>query len=775
MFFGSSVVSHAQSGNTLRVDPANDYFTRIHNLYKDAVATKDLRRKAIGFQQCIPMFMRYIRKYPNHSKAAAAHYYLGESYYQIGEVRRARDIFETMVKKYKSGTYLAAASYRLAHDSYSQGQFLIAAKYYGITAANSNNDSDRLKSTFFQAQCLLKGGKEAEAAKRYKIVYLSKASTYRERAALTYAKILLKREKYAEAQKVFESLLVPNQAEDVKAEASYYAGVAANAQGNTELAEKYYKVCMLANTDQWKGPAQVGLMGISFAKKDYQKVLDIARRGSYRMTPRFLAKRGIILGQSYFKMKSYANAIEYFIDVEKNDKGSDDAFKAGYYKLLCFYNIDNDNIAMRVDRFLENHAVGHGKHKFIHQAILMKAESLYQKKKYKQAAIAYAAVNPKLIDEKYRADLLFRKARIRGIVENYAGAVNGFTEFMTEYPKSPQVIEAQLLRADAYAKLGDNVRALRDYDGVIKLAPKSKYAAMALQRSARLQQINKKTDDAIARYEKLVKEFPQLPAKTRANAYYWIGSGYFKKKDYRRGIENLDKSAKLDPSSYAKQIAMLRVIGYFTLREVAKTEAALKQAEKVGLRKKIPLNIYRWLGGEAYNDERYKQAAAYLKKGIEHGKPADTPIAVWRVLAKAQRKAKLYKDAFFTVSTLLSLEEDKPRIVDALLDKAKIQLELGKTGDAKRTAEAALEMNPIGNLHAELLNVLAHFYYITGQPKEAAKRYVLLVDSAEKLEFHPLVIDRLANCLEKMGDADEAARYRKMLKKLYPKYKREKL
>ena len=64
---------------------------------------------------------------------------------------------------------------------------------------------------------------------------------------------------------------------------------------------------------------------------------------------------------------------------------------------------------------------------------------------------------------------------------------------------------------------------------------------------------------------------------------------------------------------------------------------------------------------------------------------------------------------------------------------------------------------------------------MVGQPREAANRYVLLVDSAEDMEFHPLVIDRLAKCLDTLQDKDEAVRYEAMLKKLYPRYTREKL
>ncbi len=764
----------AEAQPELKEDPAQDYFERGNQLYKAANEAKDLRIKERYFERAIPIFRNYIKTYPKHKNTQMAWYYLGESYYQTGEVKTATETFKTIIKFYKTGTFVSASAYRLAHDNYSLKNYDTAAQYFAISAKNSSNEADKTRSIFYQAQSLTIAGKSKEAVVLYGAVSKIVADNpYRERAALTYAKLLLRESEYEKALVACESLLIPSQSEDVKAEAAYYAGFSANGAGKKEQAEKYYNMSLLSNSDKWKGQAQTGLMGIRFVERDFEGVLKLARLGKFEMAPKFKAKQGIIVGQSYYQMKRYASAIEYFIDVEKSAAGTDEAFNAGYYKLLSFYNLKTGGMGPRVDRFLQNYAVGRGKHKFIHQALLMKAENLYIAKKYKEAADVYADINTELIDKKYHEGVSYRKGSCLAKVENHAGAANAFTSFIAAFPEAENIQEAYLIRASSYAMLDDRGKALRDYDQVIKDAPTTKNASIALQRSAQIQLLNKNYTDMIVRYEQLLKEYPKLPAKVQANAYYWIGRGYFKSKKYEDGIKNLDQCRKLDAGSYKKQISMLRVIGHFSLRNVKETVEAVTDAEKNGLGKKVPLNIYRWLGGEFYNNDEFAKASEYLKKGVEHGAAKATPIPIWRVLSKAQMKAELYQDAFLSVSNLLSLEDDKSRQVDALLDKAKIQAMLGKTGDSKRTAESALEMNPTGKTQAELLKIVGDFYFIISEHKEAAIRYVLLVDMAENLEFHPQVLDRLAVCLAKLGDTAESERYASKLKTVYPKYKRE--
>lgn len=760
----------------LIADPGQDYYIRIGKLFSTANLTEERNIKRRYYARCVSLAVDYIKDHPNHRNTPAVMYYLGESYYQTGYVRKAEIVFADILRKQKTGPYAAAAAYRLARWAFAESKFEQAAGYFAITASNAKDKRDQIKSTYFQAQALIQAGKEPEAAVVYRKVALEMGnSLYRESAALTYGKLLLRTKDYAKAKSAFESLLVPNQTEEVKAEAAYHAGVACIGLAQNQEAMDYYKMAFHCNTLKWKGEAQTGIMALFYAEKKYSEIIKLARANKFELTPALQAKQGVMVGHSYYQAKEYVAAINYFIDVETAASGSDSAYKAGYYRLLCYYLTDRGKLPQHVDRFVQVYAPGRGRDKYIHQAFLMKAEQLYADQKYEEAAETYVQVNEKYLEAKYIPSWSFKKAYCWQKIGNHAGAINGFTAYLDSYPNDARAADAMTLRGMSYLKLEDKEKALKDFEAVLKKDPSSQNASLALQSCARIYWGLKKYDAVIETNEKLLAQFPDLKARAKGNAHYWAGNACFKSKKYDKAEAHFLAADKLDPGVYAKQITMMRIYMNFSLKDPEKVEKAVIRAQDIGIRKKIPLDVYRWLGSYYYDRDENMKAATYLVYGLERGKPDQTPVPVWRVLCKAQMKAGLHKEAFTTVSNLMSLELDDPIMVDAMLDKAKIQVALGKNGDAKRTAEQALEMNPVGKLNAELLNILADFYYITAQHAEAAKRYVLLVDDAADLPFHTLVLDRLAVCLAKMDDKPESERYERMLKKKYPTYKREKL
>ncbi len=769
-------VPEGEEQKELGADPGNDYFSRVNQIYKMALATKDLPERDQYFKQVTPMLLDYLKQFPVHKNAEPANYYLAECYFNTGLVRESMVVYKGIVDKYKTGPYVAVSAYRLARDFYSKSDFLTAAQYFGKTAECSTEQADKTKALNYQADSYIKAKKpELAAPILEKVAGAEGVNPFKEQAALAFGKLSLKEGKYQNALTSFEKLIDPSQPEKIQAEASYLAGVAANGLKNTELAEKFFKMNMLGTSIEWKGQAQTGLMIILFAKKDYRGVISLMDRGTYEMPANFKAKQGFFVGHSHFILEQYPSAIDSFINVEIHGKGTDEAFKAGYYKLLCFYHLKNDNIPEKVDRFLEGYAVNNGRHKFIHQALLMKAESCYSEKKYEEAAKVYSAIGVEHMDKKYLPGLLFRKAHCLSKVGNFAGAVSSISELLKNHPESANLTEALLIRADAYAKLEDKVNALRDYDQVIKEAKDPQNTAVALQKSGIIQFHAEQYEDMIERYQKLVEAFPNIDAKIKANANYWIGNAYFKQKKYKQGLKYLDDCMKLDEVTFAKQITMYKVIGHFSLRHHEDTEKAVELAEKAGLRENdsIPLEVYRWLGEYHYNNNDFKKAVAQLEKGLEKGPANATDAAIWRYLSKAQIKIGEHEKAFLSVSNLLSMEEEPARVVDAMLDKAQIQMALGKDGDGKRTAEAALEMNPVGRVEAELLRVIGDFYHNTGDSEKAANHYVLLLETAKTLPVFPQILDRLSFNLEKAGNTAEAKRYADQLKAEFPDYKRE--
>ncbi|MFC5050956.1 tetratricopeptide repeat protein [Rubritalea spongiae] len=775
LFLGLGIVltpaiAFSQQGQqTLQSDPGSDYFIRARQLYDAAVQEPDKGQQQALFERSIPILEDYLRAYPRHKHSQAAHYYLAESYHNTERPRQAGMLYDQIIQQYRTGQYVAAAAYRLAYENYNAKQYQRAARLFGLTADNATKPEDKLRSVYFRAQCYLLLNDQKRALPLLEQVANSPVdSPYKNQAKISQAHILLADKKYAEALPIYEAFITPNQPPELAAETHYHAGVAAAALKQNDKAKKHFEASINGVESPWKSNAHIALLGIYYQQRDFDAVLKQLNTSKVELGKEQLAKQGVIVGQVYFQKKNYPEAINFFLDVERSAPGTDAAFEAAYYKLLSLYNIDAERIPKMVDQFVQNYAVGRGTSKFIHQALLMKAESLYADKEYKEAAEAYNAINAKYIDDKNRPSMLYKKAWCLSETNNYEGARAAFGDFIKEAPEDKRIYNAYAKRGQANMELGDRVNALRDFDKVIKSSPNSQIASMSLQLSARIQRDAKNFDDVIDRLETLLNDYPKIDTVTKANSHYWLGSAYFKQDNFKNAIPHLEAAKQMDAAAYGKQTSMLLILARYTLKDVDGLKKALDNAESTDLTDQIPLPVYRWLGSQCYKAGDYEEAAKYLEKGCEQGVAQKTPAVVWRLLAKAQLKTSQLKKALTSVDNLLTIEEEDAYKVEAMLDKTNILIGLKQFDEAKTVGEDALALRPSGKPKAGLLLALGDIAYLQNDFASAAEHYVLVVENFPELAIHKTALDKLIDSLTKAGKSKEALDYKKILQQEYP-------
>lgn len=770
-----AIATAQQAESSLQSDPAVDYFSRVQQLYDAAAQESDPATQAELYRRAIPLLSDYVRTHPRHRLAQTANYYLGESYYALGQTRQANMTFELIIQKYRSGSYVAASAYRLAYYNYNAKQYQRAARLFQLTASNAQKPEDKLRSIYFQAQCylLLKEPQRAYPLLD-KVANSADESPYKAQAKIASAHILLGQKKYALALPLYEALIQPGIDDQLLAETNYHAGVCASALGKDALARQYFSASLLAEGSPWKASSHIALLGLHYKDKNYDAILKQVKATVVGLDKKQRASEGVIVGQTYFQKKNYSKAVEYFLQVESAVPGSDQAFEAAYYKLLCLYNIEGENIPKRVDLFIQNYAVGRGTSKQIHLALLMKAETLYGQKKYKEAAESYNAISTQFIDAKNLPSLLYKQGWCLSEISNHSGAVHSFSQFIELAPDDKRINNAHAKRAQSYMELGNRVKALRDFDVVIKKAPKSNIAAVALQLSSRIQRDAKNYDDVVDRLEKLLKLHPNLNDAAKGNSHYWLGSAYFKLDNFKKAIPHLERAQSMDKAAYGKQSFMLLILSHYSLKDVDGLKSIISGIKDPELAEQVPLPVYRWLGSQCYNAGDYAEAAQYLINGCEKGVARTTPAVIWRLLTKAQYKSQQYDAALTSVDNLLSVETDDAHRVSALLDKAKILLHLKKYKKAQAIGEKALVLRPSGKVKANLLLTLGDTAYLTGDYTAASDHYVLVVENFGDLEAHSQALSKLINALEKAQKTAAAKSYQDILKKDYPDHQQAK-
>ena len=98
----------------LSPDASSDFFQRAKNLYDTAQACTDVPNRRDFYQRSAQLFAEYLTAFPNHPNAEMAWWYLGNSYYQSGQIDDGKRCFSTLLNRYGKGKWVAAAAYTLS-------------------------------------------------------------------------------------------------------------------------------------------------------------------------------------------------------------------------------------------------------------------------------------------------------------------------------------------------------------------------------------------------------------------------------------------------------------------------------------------------------------------------------------------------------------------------------------------------------------------------------------------------------------------------------------
>ncbi|MBT8036154.1 MAG: tetratricopeptide repeat protein [Verrucomicrobiae bacterium] len=768
----STCVVSAQDA-PLVADPGQDQFEFCKQLYRQANATGDHEGKVMAYQRAIPRLSTYIERFPMHANTAAAMYYLGECYYHSGSLDDAKRVLHGVINRYQKGRYVALASNRLGYDAVAMKKYDQAAVYFGRVATMSTTAQERYRGRYQEASCFRYAGNADRAIQSYQIIEAAKdaPSVYRENAKLKLGHLYLAQKDDEKAMARFEALMLPGVAANLRIEATLNVGLLALRKKEVDKAERCFKAVLLSSEEKFKPSAQTALMNSLYAAKDYQGVLDVMKRGDHQGPPPTEVIKYAIAGRSCYQLKLYHQAIKLFAQAERQLPLSAEAFEASYFRLLCFYNIKGANIPMQVDAFLEIYQKQYPKHERIHKALLMKAETLFDSEKHREAADAYNQIHASAVGEANRANLLFKRGWCLSLSGDHNGAVRSFTDFLSGYAedeRSPRVIAR---RGKSYLALGDRVSALKDFDLLIERFPKDQLAALAWQNSARIKKEDQDYADMIRRYDAMLNGFPDLRAMTVANANYWIGWGNYQLKKFADVIPALEQCIKLDADKYGFNAGMLIVYSAYSMKDKGRLQSAVDEIQKINKEEKVPSSIYRWLGLQCFNAGEMKGCDRYLTMGTTPLEPRQTPKTIWKLLGRARVETGDYEGALSAIKNFLDVVDQPFWKAESLLDQAEAYLGLDKLEEAQKSAEDGLKLRPKGQVNAGLRMILGDIAYHQKDYAGAAGYYVVVVQifvGDKKLQ--PEALLKAYKALLKKGDEKEANHYLDTLKKDFPDY-----
>jgi TolA-binding protein len=731
-------------------------------------------------------FAKYLQNYPSGAHVPQALFRIGECYMKQNQLKVAETYYLEVVNRYPNTEGAPSAAYRLGAMRFNVKDFEGSARHFAFCETKSPLPQVRLAASFNKARAYqMMGDTKRQLAALGAVIAVKKDNPYRETALLTLGTAYLAQDRKTEALPLFLDLIQESKDPLVLSEANLKAAVLYAETGKpTEAVPLFQKVLDLAETPAAsRGIALVGMVQALFSQQDYEGVIAtytkfaaVLPAGDTR--PKML----LMVANAYRMKKSYARAVEVYLMIEEAHRDTEMAFEAGYWKLYCFYLLDDKDLGDFSTGFIQKYAQSRADHEFLNLARLIRADFYFNQKNYVKASDSFNEVQLDKLPEKLRPGTLFNQAWALAEAQRRPEAITAFTRFMTEFPAHELQPKALARRGLVYREAGDAVRAVNDFQRVVKEFLHSDAAEMAYLQMGLIATEQRDSKAVIAAFEMLVQKFPSSQAA--AQAWYGIGRSYLDLKQWDKAVPALRRSMEIDKKTYLDRASQMLIQAFYFQQDVDGLSKVVDDLRTANPNASIPPNVLTWLGLKLYDQKLYARSTKYLTMATTPDVPANTDPRVWSYLGMAFLEVKEYDSSIKATENFLAVTPESAAKARGLLTKGRALLGMGKFDDAEKVVQEGLKFAKDGKPQALLLILEGDILVAVGESlaKEnqadaakakfaaAAGKFMVPAQFFDDEEVTPEALDKAAKALDAAGQGAKAEEFRQTLKEKYPKY-----
>lgn len=711
---------------------ADQAFYRASKVYEYGRNHEDYNEKRGALRTAELSFRSFLKNYPGHPERQRAYYRMATCQLLSGNIASAEANFKFIIDNYKKGQLVAASAFRLGTQRYNEENYKKAIPHYKKASEESEKEAVRQQALYLHARCLMLSGDKDSALKPLERLANDKSSSYRYTALLALAHIKFELSKFNEALTYFEKLTEVKEGiqPDIKAEANLYRGICYGRLGNKDKAEEVIEetIDTPGIKNDYKAIAQNELFQIYFEHENIDKVISQYEKGIYPGEKIITAKNYLLSGYALLKKDLYERSVTAFNQVETLVPNSALSFEASYRRLYSLYQLDRVTVPDHADDFKKIYG-GYQKEKYWHKVIgLFKAESLFHAGQIEQAAKVYRSIDSNDLPQTLQANFLFKKMSCFVEAEDHSSVITTAGHFLDQFPQHDLNYEVHARRGKAYLESGNYPSALSDFQKILKEIPESSLTAVALQGMITVYRKERDYEELILASRLLLDKFPNLQRTSRGHAYFWMGWGHFKLEQFAECIEPLRKAREISPDFYNEPSGTRIFLASYYLQDADIMKQAFYRVKEDVPGKYLPPRIIAWLGIQRFQKEDYYTSASVLEGIANKEDPLETPIDVWRYLAKASIETGKYEQALTCIDHVLDREEEDFWKSDALLDKSQALIGTNQTDEAISTAQEGLNYEPKGTIEAGLRFSIAEAKYRKGELDVARDEYLLVAE-----------------------------------------------
>lgn len=315
---------------------------------------------------------------------------------------------------------------------------------------------------------------------------------------------------------------------------------------------------------------------MSFQSGDFEKAITQAKAQLQRSNHREQSELNKIIGESYFNLEEYQEAIPYLEKYEgKRGRWSNtDYYQLGY---AYYQQKDYEKAISQFNKIIE------GKDEVAQNAYYHLAESYIHLDQKQQALNAFKNASEMPYNETIKEDAALNYAKLSyDIGNNYKSVPEVLTDFLKDYPDSPAKPEIQDLLVNSYVTSKNYEKALNLLEDNSSFSNPEVYQKVAFYRGLELYNEGD-YKDAKTLFDKSIHndEDPAIAAR----AAYWKGESDYNLEDYPEALK------------------------------AYKAYNAIPEARNTPEFKSIDYN----LGYTYFNQQEYDQAARHFKSFLDSG------------------------------------------------------------------------------------------------------------------------------------------------------------
>lgn len=480
----------------------------------------------------------------------------------------------------------------------------------------------------------------------------------------------------------------------------------------------------IQNSKEFGTSARLCLAQIYYYKERYQDAVNVGSKLIRNAKPEQQAEMNRVIGDSYFRLGRYAEAIPF---LEQYRKGIKTMSREEHYALGYAYymNRQNQEAVKELEQITDaNDNLTQSSSHLLGGILVNLNDKLKARSAFRKAANIQ-------IDRQIQEESLLNYAKLNFDLKISGETLRAFEEFLATFPDSKYEDEVFDYLVRVFMSTRNYQEALVTLDKIRNKTPEVRraYQRIAYYRGLELFN-NLKYREAIDLFDRST-EYGSYDPRIRALAYYWQGEAWYNLKGYQQAIEGYEKFLSERTSAEMPEYSKaLYSMGYcwFSLEDYSQAQKWFQRfIDRAAKQDILAAEAYNRIGDCFFMNRTYWQAIEYYDKALLM-RTEDAPYAMFQKgfsLGLVQRPAQ-------KIEILRKLLKDYPKSQyadDAMYEIGRSHTDLGESPEAIQAFRELLEKYPNSSYVRRAFVQLGLIFYNSDRNEEALTMYKKVVST----------------------------------------------